>query len=92
MIFFINESKEKLFSLHQTIKPLFHVFCITVLLMIKRHHFEQIKEVVPAIVRVWEKVSTESDEEDSDLEDLFRRAINIANSMQTVRQKLVCDP
>ncbi|XP_048133328.1 aberrant root formation protein 4 isoform X2 [Rhodamnia argentea] len=59
-----------------------------VLLMIKRHHFEQTKEVVPAILRVWEKVSTDADEEDSDLEDLFRRGINIANSMQTVHQKL----
>lgn len=60
--------------------------------MIKRHHFEQIKEVVPAILRVWEKVSADADDEDSDLEDLFTRGINIANSMQTVHQKLVCDP
>ncbi|KAK3437151.1 hypothetical protein EUGRSUZ_C01685 [Eucalyptus grandis] len=59
-----------------------------VLLMIKRHHFEHIKEVVPAILRVWEKVSTDADEEDSDLEDLFSRGIKIANSMQIVHQKL----
>ncbi|XP_056174855.1 aberrant root formation protein 4 isoform X2 [Syzygium oleosum] len=59
-----------------------------VLLMIKRRHFEQIKEVVPAILRVWEKVSTDADEEDSDLEDLFSSGINIANSMQTIHQKL----
>ncbi|KAF8034919.1 hypothetical protein BT93_C1059 [Corymbia citriodora subsp. variegata] len=59
-----------------------------VLLMIKRRHFEQIKEVVPAILHVWEKVSTDANEEDSDLEDLFSRGIKIANSMQTIHQKL----
>ncbi|OMO61612.1 YAP-binding/Alf4/Glomulin [Corchorus capsularis] len=59
-----------------------------VFLSLQRRHFEQIKVAVPAIVKVVKAITSESDYEDSDLESLFDRVINIADSIHAVSSKL----
>ncbi|KAJ9702662.1 hypothetical protein PVL29_004411 [Vitis rotundifolia] len=59
-----------------------------VFLSIPRRHFEQVKEAVPVILSVLKAMTSELDDEDTDSEDLFVRAISIANSIQTVCGKL----
>lgn len=66
-------------------------FCVTVFLSIQRHHFKQVKVAVPVILNVLKTISLESDYGDSELEDLFDRALGIANSIHAVCAKLVCD-
>lgn len=60
-----------------------------VFLSIPRRHFEQVKEAVPVILSVLKAMASELDDEDTNSEDLFVRAISIANSIQTVCGKLV---
>lgn len=62
-----------------------------VILSIQRRHFEQVKEAVPIIVKVLKVVSWESDDEETEVESLFDRAVDIANSIHGVCTKLVCD-
>ncbi|OMO90742.1 YAP-binding/Alf4/Glomulin [Corchorus olitorius] len=57
-------------------------------ILCERRHFEQIKVAVPVIVKVVKAITSESDYEDSDLESLFDRVINIADSIQAVSSKL----
>ncbi|XP_021276162.1 aberrant root formation protein 4 isoform X2 [Herrania umbratica] len=59
-----------------------------VFLSIPRRHFEQIKVAVPVVVKVVNTISSESDYEDSELETLFDRTVNIAHSIQVVSTKL----
>lgn len=59
-----------------------------VILSIQRRHFEQVKEAVPIIVKVLKVVSWESDDEETEVESLFDRAVDIANSIHGVCTKL----
>ncbi|KAL5853158.1 hypothetical protein ACOSQ3_008276 [Xanthoceras sorbifolium] len=59
-----------------------------VLLSTQRRHFEQVKVVVPIVVKVLKTVSSESDDEDTELQDLFDRAIGIADSIHEVCDKM----
>ncbi|KAE8056316.1 hypothetical protein FH972_013099 [Carpinus fangiana] len=59
-----------------------------VILSIQRHHFEQVKEAVPIIVKVLKVVSWESNDEETEVESLFDRAVSIANSIHGVSTKL----
>ncbi|WRX33983.1 YAP-binding/ALF4/Glomulin - like 1 [Theobroma cacao] len=59
-----------------------------VFLSIQRRHFEQIKVAVPVVVKVVNTISSESDYEDSELETLFDRAVDIGHSIQVVSTKL----
>ncbi|XP_061366322.1 aberrant root formation protein 4-like [Gastrolobium bilobum] len=54
---------------------------------IQRRQFEQVKEAVPMILNVLKAVSLESDE--ADLEGVFDRAVQIANSICEVCNKRV---
>ena len=63
----------------------------SVFLSIPRRHFEQVKEAIPVILSVLKAMNSELDGEDIDSEDLFVRAISIADSIQTVCGKLVCE-
>lgn len=65
--------------------------CVAVFLSIQRHHFKQVKVAVPVILNVMKTISLESDYADTELEDLFDRALGIANSIHAVCAKLVCD-
>ncbi|KAH0458550.1 hypothetical protein IEQ34_013865 [Dendrobium chrysotoxum] len=63
----------------------------TVLLRIQRRHVEQVKVVLPVILKVLNVAFSESDEEDKDsLNDLLSAAISIGSSIQEICQKLVC--
>ncbi|XP_004498773.1 aberrant root formation protein 4 [Cicer arietinum] len=53
---------------------------------IRRRQFEQVKEAVPMILNVVKAVSLESDE--AELDDVFDRAVEIANSINEVCNKL----
>ncbi|XP_061363892.1 aberrant root formation protein 4 isoform X2 [Gastrolobium bilobum] len=57
-----------------------------VFISIQRRQFEQVKEAVPMILNVLKAVSLESDE--ADLEGVFDRAVEIANSICEVCNKL----
>ncbi|XP_059461352.1 aberrant root formation protein 4 isoform X2 [Corylus avellana] len=59
-----------------------------VILSIQRHHFEQVKEAVPIIVKVLKVVSWESNDEETEVESLFDTAVGIANSINGVSTKL----
>ncbi|XP_047153808.1 aberrant root formation protein 4 isoform X1 [Vigna umbellata] len=61
-----------------------------VIISIKRRQFEQVKEAVPIILNVLKVVSLESEEEE-ELEDVFDRAVEIANSICEVCNKLEGD-
>lgn len=58
---------------------------------IQRRHFEQLKAVVPVVLKVLKVVSSESDTDNTKLKDLFDRALSIANSVHAVCTKLVCE-
>ncbi|XP_027331987.1 aberrant root formation protein 4 isoform X2 [Abrus precatorius] len=60
-----------------------------VFISIRRRQFEQVKEAVPIILNVLKAVSLESEEE---LENVFDRAVEIANSIYEVFIKLERDP
>ncbi|CAJ1972043.1 unnamed protein product [Sphenostylis stenocarpa] len=60
-----------------------------VFISIQRHQFEQVKEAIPIILNVLKAVSLESEEEE--LEDVFDRAVGIANSINQVCSKLEGD-
>lgn len=68
-----------------------HVSLFSVFVSIQRRHFEQVKAGIPVILNVLKVISSESDDGDADSEDLFNRAICIANSIQAVCEKLVGD-
>ncbi|KAK7260920.1 hypothetical protein RIF29_27221 [Crotalaria pallida] len=53
-----------------------------VFVLIKRHHFKQVKEAVPIILNELKAVSLESD--DAELEDVFDKAVEVANSIYKV--------
>ncbi|KAF3447064.1 hypothetical protein FNV43_RR12244 [Rhamnella rubrinervis] len=55
-----------------------------VFLSIQRHHFKQVKVAVPVILNVLKMISLESNYGDTELEDLFDRALAIANSIHAV--------
>nr|AMK47960.1 putative aberrant root formation protein [Lupinus angustifolius] len=57
-----------------------------VFVLIKRRQFEQAKEAIPIILNVLTAVSLES--EDEELEGVFERAVEIANSIYEVCNKL----
>jgi hypothetical protein len=64
-------------------------FAFSVLISIRRRQFKQVKEAVPMILNVLKAVCLESDEEE--LDNVFDRAIEIANSIYEVCNKLaVC--
>lgn len=62
-------------------------FAFSVFISIRRRQFEQVKEAVPVILNVLKAVSLESDEEE--LDNVFDRAVEIANSIYEVCKKLV---
>lgn len=59
-----------------------------VIILIKRRQFEQVKAAVPVILGVLKSMSLETDEEGIDTEDLFHKAIVLADSIQVVCKKL----
>ncbi|XP_055820197.1 aberrant root formation protein 4 isoform X3 [Solanum dulcamara] len=59
-----------------------------VIILIKRRQFEQVKAAVPVILGVLKSMSLETDEEGKDTEDLFHKAIALADSIQAVCKKL----
>jgi len=59
----------------------------SVLLSIQRRQFEQVKVAVPIILNILKAVSLESEE--AELEDVFDTAVEIANSIYEVCNKLV---
>lgn len=59
-----------------------------VLISIRRRQFQQVKETIPIILNVLKAVSLKSDEE---LDNVFDRAVEIANSIYEVCNKLVDD-
>ncbi|XP_031402084.1 aberrant root formation protein 4 isoform X3 [Punica granatum] len=61
-----------------------------VLLSIKRRQLEQTKVAIPVILQALKQASLELDDEVENLENLFGRAIDIADSIRTIHQKLVC--
>lgn len=58
-----------------------------VIILIKRRQFEQVKAAVPVILGVLKSMSLETDEEGIDTEDLFHKAIALADSIQAVCKK-----
>lgn len=61
-------------------------FSFSVLISIRRRQFQQVKETIPIILNVLKAVSLKSDEE---LDNVFDRAVEIANSIYEVCDKLV---
>ncbi|KAL3330045.1 hypothetical protein AABB24_034082 [Solanum stoloniferum] len=59
-----------------------------VIILIKRRQFEQVKAAVPVILGVLKSMSLEADEEGKDTEDLFHKAIALADSIQAVCKML----
>ncbi|OWM69369.1 hypothetical protein CDL15_Pgr006332 [Punica granatum] len=59
-----------------------------VLLSIKRRQLEQTKVAIPVILQALKQASLELDDEVENLENLFGRAIDIADSIRTIHQKL----
>ncbi|CAI9777095.1 unnamed protein product [Fraxinus pennsylvanica] len=80
-------SRDELFAVPRYFIPLLSGLA-KVLVSIQRRHYEQIKTVVPVILNVLETMSSELYDEDKDFEELFCKAIDIANSIQEVRVKL----
>ncbi|KAM0933876.1 putative YAP-binding/ALF4/Glomulin [Dioscorea sansibarensis] len=83
-------------ALHSHIKvskaPIDHVLLLSrlpkVLNCIQRHHVEQVKVALPAVLEVLYAISSESDEEDDSLDDMFCEAILFGKSIQAQCQKL----
>ncbi|PHT74263.1 hypothetical protein T459_21540 [Capsicum annuum] len=61
---------------------------VSVVILIKRRQFEQVKAAVPVILGVLKSVSLEAYEEGTDTEDLFLNAFALADSIQAVCKKL----
>ncbi|KAL2529855.1 aberrant lateral root formation 4 [Forsythia ovata] len=80
-------SQDELFAVPRYFIPLLSGLT-KVLVSIQRRHYEQVKAAVPVILSVFGTISSESDDEDTDFEELFCKAIDIANSIQEVRVKL----
>ncbi|XP_060208807.1 aberrant root formation protein 4 [Lycium barbarum] len=59
-----------------------------VIILIQRRQFEQVKAAIPVILGALKSVSLEADEEDKDTEELFQKAIAVADSIQAVCKKL----
>lgn len=66
-------------------------FLLTVFVSIRRRQFELVKAAVPVILNVLKAMSLNLDDEDTDPQDLFHIAINIADSIEAICMKLVCD-
>ncbi|PHU09285.1 hypothetical protein BC332_21145 [Capsicum chinense] len=60
---------------------------VSVVILIKRRQFEQVKAAVPVILGVLKSVSLEAYEEGTDTEDLFLNAFALADSIQAVCKK-----
>lgn len=60
------------------------------MLCLERRHFEQVKEATGIILKVLKAVSSELEVE-TELQKLFDRAVDIANSIRAVCMKLVSD-
>ncbi|PON71289.1 Glomulin/ALF [Parasponia andersonii] len=59
-----------------------------VFISIQRRHFEQLKAVVPVVLKVLKVISLESDDDSTELTDLFEGALSIANSVHAICSKL----
>ncbi|GLT76836.1 hypothetical protein SLA2020_484720 [Shorea laevis] len=59
-----------------------------VILSIKRRHFEQVKVTIPVIIMALKTMSLESDDDITELENLFETAIGVADSIHSVSVKL----
>ncbi|KAH7841425.1 hypothetical protein Vadar_029718 [Vaccinium darrowii] len=59
-----------------------------VLVSIRRRQFEQVKEAVPVIINVLKAISSESDDGDTDYEEMLNRSIDIAKAVQEICLKL----
>lgn len=59
-----------------------------VLVSIRRRHFEQVKVAVRIVLNVLKVVSSEPDDENTELKDLFKGALSIATSIHAVCTKL----
>lgn len=59
------------------------------LVSIRRRHFEQVKVAVRIVLNVLKVVSSEPDDENTELKDLFKGALSIATSIHAVCTKLV---
>ncbi|XP_011085082.1 aberrant root formation protein 4 isoform X2 [Sesamum indicum] len=55
-----------------------------VLVLIQRRHYQQVKSAVPVILNVLKTMCSTSDDEDTDHEKLFHRAIGIAYSIRSI--------
>lgn len=66
-------------------------FSVSVFTIIERRHFEQVKVAVPGVLKVLKSISTETDNEDADVEDLLNKTIGVAISIYTICVKLVGD-
>lgn len=51
---------------------------------------QQVKAALPAVLEVLYAISSESDEEEDSLYDLFCESILVGRSIQALCQKLVC--
>uniref|UniRef100_A0A1D1XG73 Aberrant root formation protein 4 n=1 Tax=Anthurium amnicola TaxID=1678845 RepID=A0A1D1XG73_9ARAE len=61
-----------------------------VFVYIKRHHVQQVKESLPVVLNVVQTVASEFDGEDEvSLHDFFRSVITVAESIQSVCEKMV---
>lgn len=63
------------------------ILSFSVFISIQRRQFEQVKVAVPIILNILKAVSLESEE--AELEDVFDTAVEIANSIYEVCNKLV---
>ncbi|XP_062082842.1 aberrant root formation protein 4 [Humulus lupulus] len=59
-----------------------------VLISIQRRHFEQLKTAIPIVLKVLKVVSSELDNDCTELKDLYDGALSIANSVHSVCVKL----
>jgi len=62
------------------------IFSFSVLISTQRRQFEQVKAVVPSILNSLKVVHLETDKE---IVDVFARAVEIANSIYEICNKLV---
>ncbi|KAK4791861.1 hypothetical protein SAY86_022296 [Trapa natans] len=60
-----------------------------VFISLKRRQYKQVKAAVPVVVRALKQACLSLDDEDELLEDLFSRAIGIAESIRNIQEKLV---
>ncbi|KZV19588.1 aberrant root formation protein 4-like [Dorcoceras hygrometricum] len=62
-----------------------------VLVLIQRRHFEQVNAAVPVVLNVLKTFSSTSDYDNTDHEELFRAAIDVASSIHAICVKLEGD-